>query len=450
MSEMKAEQQYIDLFTKYEGLVCRHSAAVMNAPRAEALADFERLGFPTVKSEDYKYTDVAQAFAPDYGVNINRLAIPVNPYDVFRCDVPNLSTSLYFVINDTFYGKMMPKAHLPEGVYAGGLKTFAEKYPEVAACYYGKAAKSSHDGIIALNIMLAQDGFVLYVPEGVAVDHPIQLINIFRSDVDTMANRRILVIMEPRSEAKLLICDHSIDDVKFLSTQVVEIFAGAGSYFDYYDLEESSISTSRFASVHVKQEASSNVLVNGITLNNGLTRNNYYVELNGEYAETTLCGMSVMDREQQVDTYSHITHAVPNCTSNELFKNVLDDQAVGVFSGRILVKEDAQKTAAYQTNRNLCATREARIYSKPQLEIYADDVKCSHGMTTGQLDENALFYMRSRGIPLNEARMMLSVAFTADVIDYVRMDALKDRLHKLVEKRFRGELARCADCRICK
>ena len=256
--------------------------------------------------------------------------------------------------------------------------------------------------------------------------------------------------MEPRSEARLLICDHSIDDVKFLATQVVEIFAGEGSYFDYYDLEESSISTTRFTSVHVKQEASSNVLVNGITLNNGLTRNNYYIELNGEYAETTLCGMSVADREQQVDTYSHITHAVPNCTSTELFKNVLNDQAVGVFSGRILVKEDAQKTAAYQTNRNLCATREARMYSKPQLEIYADDVKCSHGMTTGQLDENALFYMQSRGIPLSEARMMLSVAFTSDVIDYVRLDALKDRLHKLVEKRFRGELARCADCRICK
>ena len=185
------------------------------------------------------------------------------------------------------------------------------------------------------------------------------------------------------------------------------------------------MSTTRFASVHVKQEAGSNVLVNGITLNNGLTRNNYYIELNGEQAEATLCGMSILDKEQQLDTYSHITHAVPHCTSNELFKNVLDDHAVGAF-------------------------REARMYSKPQLEIYADDVKCSHGMTTGQLDETALFYMQSRGIPRDEARMLLSVAFTADVIDYVRLDALKDRLHKLVEKRFRGELARCAGCRICK
>ena len=450
MNNMKAEQQYIELFAQCEDLVCRHASEVMNAPRAQALADFERLGFPSVKGEDYKYTDVALAFTPDYGININRLDIPVNPYDVFRCDVPNMSTSLYFVVNDSFYDKELPKANLPEGVYVGGLKTFTEQHPEIAARYYGKAASSSKDGIIALNTMLAQDGFVLYVPKNVVVERPIQLVNIFRNDVDTMANRRILVIMEPHSEAKLLVCDHSIDDVKFLSTQVIEIFAGEGAYFDYYDLEESSESTTRFSSLHVKQEASSNVLVNGITLNNGLTRNNYYVELNGENAETNLCGMSILDKQQQVDTYSHITHAVPHCTSNELFKNVLNDRAVGVFSGRIFVKEGAQKTEAYQTNRNLCATREARMYSKPQLEIYADDVKCSHGMTTGQLDENALFYMQSRGIPRDEARMLLSVAFTADVIDHVRLDALKDRLHKLVEKRFRGELTKCASCRICK
>lgn len=446
---MKAEQQYIDLFANYEDLICRHSTPVMNAVRAEALANFERLGFPSTKEEDYKYTDVAASFAPDYGININRVPIPVNPYDVFRCDVPNLSTSLYFVVNDTFHDKEQAKGNLPEGVYAGGLKRFSEMYPDVASRYYAKAASSAKDGIIALNTMLAQDGFVLYVPAGVKVEKPIQLVNIFRSDVDTMANRRMLIIMEHHSEAKLLVCDHSIDDVKFLATQVVEIFAEEGSYFDYYDLEESSDSTTRFSSVHVKQEATSNVLVNGITLNNGLSRNNYYIELNGEYAESTLCGMAILDKEQQVDMYSHITHAVPNCTSNELVKNVLNDRSVGAFSGRILVKQDAQKTLAYQNNRNLCLTREAHMYSKPQLEIYADDVKCSHGMTTGQFDESALFYMQSRGIPRDEARMLLSVAFTADVVDHVRLEVLKDRLHKLVEKRFRGELAQCSGCRIC-
>lgn len=447
---MKAEQQYIDLFAQCEDLVCRESSGVMNAPRAAALADFERLGFPSSRAEDYRYTDVSRSFAPDYGMNLKRVKIPVNPQDVFHCDVPNLSTSLYFVVNDSFYHQALPKAHLPEGVYAGSLKDFSDERPEVAARYYGKLATSSKNGIVALNTMFAQDGFVVYVPQGVAVERPIQLVNIFRSDVDLMANRRVLVIMEPRSEAKLLVCDHSIDTVRFLANQVIEVFVGEGASFDYYDLEESSDTTTRFSSLFVKQEAGSNVVINGITLTNGLTRNDYQVELLGERAETTLCGMSILDKEQHVDTYTHITHAVPRCKSNELFKNVLNDQAVGAFSGRILVREGADKTEAYQSNRNLCATREARMYSKPQLEIYADDVKCSHGMTTGQLDEEAIFYMRSRGISLEEARMLLSVAFTSDVIDHVRVEALRDRLHRLVEKRFRGELAKCAGCRICK
>ena len=449
---MKAEQQYIDLFAQCEDLVCRESSGVMNAPRAAALADFERLGFPSSRAEDYRYTDVSRAFAPDYGMNLKRVKIPVNPQDVFHCDVPNLSTSLYFVVNDSFYHQALPKAHLPEGVYIGSLKDFSDERPEVAARYYGKLATSSKNGIVALNTMFAQDGFVVYVPQGVAVERPIQLVNIFRSDVDLMANRRVLVIMEPRSEAKLLVCDHSIDTVRFLANQVIEVFVGEGASFDYYDLEESSDTTTRFSSLFVKQEAESNVVINGITLTNGLTRNDYQVELLGERAETTLCGMSILDKEQHVDTYTHITHAVPRCKSNELFKNVLNDQAVGAFSGRILVREGADKTEAYQSNRNLCATREARMYSKPQLEIYADDVKCSHGMTTGQLDEEAIFYMRSRGISLDEARMLLSVAFTSDVIDHVRVEveALRDRLHRLVEKRFRGELAKCAGCRICK
>ena len=447
---MKAEQQYIDLFAQCEDLVCRESSGVMNVPRAAALADFERLGFPSSRAEDYRYTDVSRSFAPDYGMNLKRVKIPVNPQDVFHCDVPNLSTSLYFVVNDSFYHQALPKAHLPEGVYIGSLKDFSDERPEVAARYYGKLATSSKNGIVALNTMFAQDGFVVYVPQGVAVERPIQLVNIFRSDVDLMANRRVLVIMEPRSEAKLLVCDHSIDTVRFLANQVIEVFVGEGASFDYYDLEESSDTTTRFSSLFVKQEAESNVVINGITLTNGLTRNDYQVELLGERAETTLCGMSILDKEQHVDTYTHITHAVPRCKSNELFKNVLNDQAVGAFSGRILVKEGADKTEAYQSNRNLCATREARMYSKPQLEIYADDVKCSHGMTTGQLDEEAIFYMRSRGISLEEARMLLSVAFTSDVIDHVRVEALRDRLHRLVEKRFRGELAKCAGCRICK
>ena len=447
---MSAEKQYIEIFKQNEDVIRQYAPVCMNALRTQAFADFEGRGFPSLKEEDYRYTDVAQAFAPDYGLNLKRLKMQVNPADMFRCDVPNLNSAMYFVVNDSFYGDSSSDSLLPEGVYAGGMNLFAERYPDIAARYYGKISKTSDDAITAFNTMFAQDGFVLYVPCDVKVERTIQLVNILRSQIDIMVNRRILVIMEPRSEARLLVCDHNMDSIKSLTTQVIEIFAEEGAFFDYYDIEESTISNTRFSSLYVEQAALSNVLVNGVTLNNGLTRNNYRININGEGAEATVCGMAIQDKSQQVDTYTHVTHAVPRCKSTELFKNVLDDNSVCVFSGRILVKEGADKTEAYQTNRNMCITRDARVYSKPQLEIYADDVKCSHGMTTGQLDEQALFYMQSRGISREDARMLLSVAFTSDVIENVRLTPLRDRLQYLVEKRFRGESARCDSCGMCK
>ena len=187
-----------------------------------------------------------------------------------------------------------------------------------------------------------------------------------------------------------------------------------------------------------------------MTLHNGTTRNTTEVTLNGHGAEISLCGMAIADKNEHVDNHTFIDHKVSDCTSNELFKYVLDDQSVGAFAGKVLVREGAQRTSSQQTNRNLCATRETRMYTQPQLEIYADDVKCSHGATVGQLDEKALFYMRQRGISLKEARLLLMFAFVNEVIDTIRLDALKDRLHLLVEKRFRGELNKCQGCAICK
>ena len=447
---MSVEQQYIDLFSQTEAMICRHSAEVLNAPRAAAFADFERLGFPTRKQEKYKYTDISKFFEPDYGLNLNRLEIPVNPYEVFKCDVPNMSTALYFVVNDAFYGRALPKFYLTVGVIFGSLKEVAGKHPDLVKKYYGKLADTAEDGVTAFNTAFAQDGVLFYVPKNVVVERPIQLVNILRGDVNFMVNRRVLVILEEGAQARFLACDHAMDSVNFLTTQVIEIFAGENAVFDFYELEETHTSTVRISNMYVKQEANSNVLLNGMTLHNGTTRNTTRVTLAGEHAELNLCGMAIADKNQHVDNHTTIDHAVPNCTSNELYKDVLDDQAVGAFAGLVLVRPDAQHTSSQQTNRNLCATRDAHMYTQPQLEIYADDVKCSHGATVGQLDESALFYMRQRGIPVREARLLLMFAFVNEVIDTIRLDALKDRLHLLVEKRFRGELNKCQGCAICK
>ncbi|MEG2514098.1 MAG: Fe-S cluster assembly protein SufD [Bacteroidaceae bacterium] len=444
------EQQYIDLFAQAETMICRHSSEVLNAPRARAFADFERLGFPTKKLERYKYTDISQSFEPNYGLNLNRLEIPVNPYEVFKCDVPNMSTLLYFVLNDSFYSKSLPKSHLPEGVILGSLNELSEQHPDLVKDFYGKLANSSVDGLTAFNTAFTQDGLLLYVPKGVVIDKPIQVVNVLRADVDFMVNRRVLIVLEEGAQAKLLVCDHAMDNVNFLATQVVEVFVGKNAVFDMYELEETHTATTRISNTYVRQAEGSNVLLNGMTLHNGTTRNSVEVTLEGEHSEINLCGMAIEDKNQRVDNYTFIDHVASNCTSNELFKYVLDDESVGAFSGKVLVREGAQHTASQQTNRNLCATRQARMFTQPQLEIYADDVKCSHGATVGQLDENALFYMQARGLSPKEARLLLMFAFVNEVIDCIHLDALKDRLHLLVEKRFRGELNKCEGCAICK
>ena len=293
---MKAEQQYIDLYTQCEAMIARHSSEVMNKPRAKAFADFRSLGFPTRKVEKYKYTDVAKLFEPDYGLNLNRLDIPVDSSEVFKCDVPNMSTSLYFMLNDGFDSRDLPKATLPAGVWAGSLKEFSTLHPELAEAHYGRLADTARDAVTALNTMLAQDGFVLYVPKGVVVERPIQLINMLRSNVDFMVNRRVLIILEEGAQARLLACDHAMDRVKFLATQVVEVFVGENAVFDFYELEETHTACTRLSNLYVRQEAGSNVLLNGMTLTCGTSRNTVRVRLDGEHAELDLCGLAIADQ----------------------------------------------------------------------------------------------------------------------------------------------------------
>ena len=441
-----SEEQYIRLYEENRELICRHSANVMNAMREQAFEDFKRIGIPTKKVEHYKYTDMQALFAPDYGLNLNRIDIPINPYETFPCDVPNLSTTLYFVINDRFYDKHLPAATLPAGVIVDSLKKVAEEHPELVEEYYGKLAATCDDSMTALNTMLAQDGLFVYVPKNVRLNRCIQVLNLLRSDVDLMANRRVVIALEEGAEAKFLFCDHAADDRQFLTTQVIEAYVGSNASLDLYCLEETHERNVRVSNVYFAQEANSRLNHNVITLHNGSTRNSTRLVFKGEGAECHLSGCVIADKHQHVDNNTVIDHQVPRCTSNELYKYVLDDEATGAFAGLILVREGAQKTSSNEVNQNLCMTKNAHMYTQPMLEIYADDVKCSHGSTVGQLNDAAMFYMRQRGISEHEAKLLLQVAFINEVIDQMLLEPLRDRLHHLVEKRFRGELGRCAGC----
>ena len=468
---MSSEQQYIELYEQARQVIFDHAPESMNAVRDEAFEDFCRQGFPSKKVERYMYTDIQKLFAPDYGVNLSRLQIPVDPYEAFRCDVPNLSTSLYFVVNDMFYrgekpearGERIPHAnpHLPEGVIVDSLKeVFSHPSPLTSHLseYYAKLAETSDDAVTALNTMLAQDGMLVYVPKNVKVDRAIQVINILKATPsnaqrqvpDLMVNRRVLIILEEGAEIKMLFCDHAADDRHFLTTQVIEAYVGNNASLDLYCLEETHHKNVRVSNVYIDQGRDSRVNHNVITLHNGTTRNKLDLTFSGEGAECQCFGCVIADKQQHVDNNTLITHKVPHCTSNELYKYVLDDKAVGAFAGRVLVEHGAQKTASQMTNQNLTATKEARMYTQPMLEIYADDVKCAHGSTVGQLNDAALFYMRQRGISLQEAKLLLQNAFINEVIDHMQLEPLRDRLHYLVEKRFRGELNKCSGCKLCK
>jgi Fe-S cluster assembly protein SufD len=444
------EQQYIDLYKEHHESIKKHSADVMNESRDASFALFEELHFPTSALENYKYSDLKAPFAIDYGLNINRLPIPVNPYDVFKCDVPGIHSYLYFVVNDAFYPVNEPRnSKLPEGVIIGSVKEVATSHPELLKDYFGKLSTQKKDGLVAFNGAFAQDGFFMYVPKNVVLDKPVQLINIMRSDVDFMANSHNLIILEEGSHAQLLVCDHTMDDVHFLANRVTEVFVGENAKYEHYKLENTHVKTTNLSTLLIDQRESSTVLGNVITLHNGVTRNTIEIDLDGENCETLLCGMVIGDKNQQVDNFTSIIHNKPNCNSRELFKYVLDDMAKGGFTGKLYVAKNAQKTSAFQTNRNILLNKTAKMRTKPQLEIYADDVKCSHGATVGQLDETAKFYMQARGISESEARLLLMFAFTNDVIEHIGILALQDRIKMLVEKRLRGELSKCEGCVIC-
>ena len=451
---MGSEQQYIELYEQAREMIIKHAPESMNVVRDQAFEDFKVQGFPSKKVERYKYTDIQKLFEPDFGVNVNRLQIPVDPYEAFHCDVPNLSTSLYFVVNDMFYHDEKPKGHLPEGVVIGSMRD----NPELVSKYYTKLAKTSEDAITALNTMLAQDGMLVYVPKNVKVDRAIQVINILKATPqnaqrvapDLMVNRRVLIVLEEGAEIKMLFCDHAADDRNFLATQVIESYVGENASLDLYCMEETHHKNVRVSNVYIDQQANSRVNHNVITLHNGITRNKLDLTFSGEGAECQCYGCVIADKQQHVDNNTLIVHKVPHCNSQELYKYVLDDKSTGAFAGRVLVEHGAQKTTSQMTNQNLTATKEARMYTQPMLEIYADDVKCAHGSTVGQLNDAALFYMRQRGISLQEAKVLLQNAFINEVIDHMQLEPLRDRLHYLVEKRFRGELNKCSGCKLCK
>lgn len=447
---MNPLNQYIDLYYHNEQTIRQNSPETFNRLRPDALSALKKFGrFPDSKDEGYQHCSLEKMFEPDYGVNISRVRFAVDLGLSFHCDVPNVSTLLGVIVNDEFRPTAQLLKNLPKGVSVMSLASAAKANHDFVEKYLNRLSDNS-DAASALNTLLLQDGVLIRIEAGVKLDKAIQIVNIFNAEASLMSVRRLLIVVEEGASAKMLVCDHSqSDEYDYLSNQVVEVFLENGASLDYCDIEESSARTSRISQLFVSQNRDSHLTINGASLTVGTTRNEYHITLAEPGAETEIACMAVADGTQVIDNSSNIRHDAPRCRSNQMFKYLLDGKANGAFEGLIYVAPDAVHTEAYQNDRNLLASEDARMHSAPQLEIYCDDVKCSHGAATGQLDQQALFYMQTRGVPRNEARMMLMQAFMADIIDRVAIDGLRDRLRHLVERRLSGESANCGDCGVC-
>ncbi|MBN1117919.1 MAG: Fe-S cluster assembly protein SufD [Bacteroidales bacterium] len=442
------QHELLDLFTSNKETITGQDAPLLNEFRASAFDDFKRLGIPTKKHENYKYTNLESYLTgPEYSYELAPLNFEVNLDDLFHCDIPELATRIALVLNGFYYKHNRP-VDLPEGVILCGLAEASREYPELIKKHYGKYAKAENDSLVALNTMFAQDGVFLYIPKNVVLDTPIQIINIAFSLMDLRITRRNLIIVEDSAQGSVLFCDHTLCGKSFITNSLTEIYVGENTNFDLTRLQNENGNSTQISNTFIHQEGNSNLTTNTLSLHGGLIRNNTYAKLNGENSYNNTYGLFLSDGNQHMSTFTNIHHAKPHCTSDQLVKGILNDTSTGAFNGKIYVDKGAIKTEAYQRNNNILLSKTAKMNTKPQLEIYNDDVKCSHGATIGQLDTNALFYIRSRGIVYEEARHLLMYAFANEVIGKIKLEALRERMIDMVDRRLRGELGACENCKI--
>jgi Fe-S cluster assembly protein SufD len=383
--------------------------------RRAARERFAELGFPTRKNEDWKYTNVARIAKTPFEPGNGRMTPPagLDPFPEIDC------YRLVFV-----NGRYRPDLSAAEGIDARGL--------DAAAGHLARYAAFAHQPFVALNTASLEDGAFLHVPEGRVLPKPVHLLFISAGE-RTMSNPRTLIVAGARAEAHII--ETYAGEGEYFTNAVTELALGEGAIVDHYKLQRESGTASHIATVQGYQERSSVLTSHSVSLGGALVRNDINSTLNGPGGECTLNGLYLASGEQHIDNHTALDHAMPHCASREYYRGILSGRATGVFNGKIIVRKDAQKTDAIQSNKNLLLSEEASINTKPQLEIYADDVRCTHGATVGQLDAEALFYLRSRGIGGEEARRLLISAFASDVLDRIRLEPLRTVIERLVREK---------------
>jgi len=407
--------------------------------RSAAFDRFEALGFPTQKNEDWKYSSLLPITKRDFSFTPNKDVALEYP-DVKKYLVHEIDSYQLVFLDGVFSSWLskIPNSNFHIGCLCDGL----EKNTKTIQKYFSKIAKDPKDSLVAMNTSFAVEGALVEIPDNVTVDKPIQLVYFSsKREKDFLVQPRNLIVVGKNAEVQLIERHQSLSpESTTFTNSVTEIYEDQDARVSLYKIQNDIPTSSLVDTTVVEQESRSNVSIGTFSLGGQFTRNNLTFTFKGEYAEANLSGISLLNDRQHVDHHTIVDHAVPNCQSNELYKGIFDEKSRGVFNGAVIVQKDAQKTNAFQQNDNVLLTDTASIDSKPQLEIYADDVKCSHGCTIGQLDQDALFYLKSRGIADREAKAMLLFAFKHDVMETVKIEALYKRLNKIIAQKLNVDI----------
>lgn len=398
--------------------------------RSKALQNFEEVGFPTKKLEAWKYTSLNSVLKEDYSIFPNgEKAIELA--DVKKYFIHDIDTFNIVFIDGKYSSFLSETTHDGMDVCLMSSALTKPKYRSVIKKYFNKVAKE--DNMTSLNTAFAKEGAYIYIPKNKEVQKPIQIINFTTgSDDATMLQPRNLIVVEQNAHVQIIERHQSLTKNAVLTNVVTEIFTEKDATVDYYKIQNDDTNASLIDNTYIEQQTQSVCSVHTFSFGGNITRNNLNFYQKGERIDSILKGITIIEGKQHVDHHTLVHHIEPNCESHQDYKGIYGERSTGVFNGKVIVNKEAQKTNAYQQNNNILVSDKSTINAKPQLEIFADDVKCSHGCTIGQLDDQALFYMQQRGIPQKEARALLMYAFANTVLESVKIPEVKSRITKLI------------------
>ncbi|MGI8906672.1 MAG: Fe-S cluster assembly protein SufD [Candidatus Sumerlaeaceae bacterium] len=427
----KTVEQFASAFDQLESKGEFHDQNGLKEVRRSAINRFSKLGLPNTRQEDWRFTSVAPLAQHQFQV-----ATPGAQADLDGTNYKLLSglTSIRMVFVNGFFSAELSKLDgIPSGVTVGSLQRSLEARPPAIERYLTKLITDPDHPFVALNTAMFQDGAYVHVLENAVIEEPIHLLFLATSPAGAIVSHpRNLIVAERHSQATIVETYAGVDGEIYLTNAVTEVAVAQDAVIDHYRYQQESRSAFHFNTLEIKQERASNFSTQAVTFGGGLVRNDISFTLAGEGCLSTMNGLYQIGGKQHVDNHTRIDHAHPRCESHEFYKGILDGQARGVFNGKIMVRQIAQKTNAKQTNRNLLLSQQALINTNPQLEIFADDVKCTHGATIGQLDKTQLYYLRARGIPMEEARRILTYAFANDVVEKIKLEPLRVELERQV------------------